>query len=31
LVGLAGSTMSEVQDSVRKVTDIVGAITLANR
>ncbi len=31
LVDLAGSTMNEVQDSVRKVTDIVAEITLANR
>jgi methyl-accepting chemotaxis protein len=31
LVDLAGSTMSEVQDSVRKVTEIVGEIALANR
>ena len=31
LVDLAGSTMNEVQDSVRKVTNIVGEISLANR
>jgi len=31
LVDLAGSTMSEVQDSVRRVTAIVGEITIANR
>ncbi|RFP15259.1 HAMP domain-containing protein [Duganella sp. BJB488] len=31
LVDLAGATMNEVQESVRKVTDIVGEITLANR
>jgi methyl-accepting chemotaxis protein len=30
LVGLAGSTMNEVQDSVRRVTEIVGEITQAN-
>ncbi|MYM31876.1 HAMP domain-containing protein [Duganella sp. CY15W] len=30
LVDLAGSTMDEVQDSVRRVTAIVGEITLAN-
>jgi len=31
LVGTAGATMDEVQDSVRKVTAIVGEMTLANR
>jgi len=30
LVDLAGSTMNEVRESVRKVTDIVAEITLAN-
>ncbi|MBV7536648.1 MCP four helix bundle domain-containing protein [Duganella sp. sic0402] len=31
LVDLAGNTMSEVQDSVRKVTEIVEEMSLANR